>query len=108
MVTKSKPGTAPMSFEAVIQAEVPKGREGKHRQIILQLLSDIAQLKDGTALKVPLSALPDTKENIRSALNRATRQRGIEVATASDEDHLYVWKPQKKGPVVKNGNGMNS
>jgi hypothetical protein len=106
MATKSKPGTALMSFEAIVQAEVPKGRDGKHKQIILQLLSDIAQLKDGTALKVPLSALPDTKENIRSALNRATRQRGIEVATASDTDYLYVWKPQKKG--VKNGNGTNS
>ncbi len=108
MVTKSKPGTAPMSFEAVIQAEVPKGRDGKHKQIISQLLSDIAQLKDGTALKVPLLALPDTKENIRSALNRATRQRGIEVATASDEGHLYVWKPQKKGLIAKNGNGTSS
>lgn len=106
MATKSKPGTGPMSFEAVVQSEVPKGREGKHKQIILRLLSDIAQLKDGTALKVPLSALPDTKENIRSALNRATHQRGIEVATASDTDYLYVWKPQKKG--AKDGNGTNS
>ena len=97
MVTKSKPGTAPMSFEAVIQAEVPKGREGKHRQIILQLLGDIAQLKDGTALKVPLSALPDTKENIRSALNRATRQRGIEVATASDEDTCTFGNHRRRG-----------
>jgi len=43
---------------------------------------------------VPISALPDTKENIRAALNRATRQRGIEVATSSDEDHLYIWKTQ--------------
>jgi hypothetical protein len=46
----------------------------------------------GTALKVPLSALPDTKENIRSALNRATRFRGMEVATSSDVEFLYVWK----------------
>jgi hypothetical protein len=47
------------------------------------------------ALKVPLSALPDTKENIRSALSRATRQKGIDIATSSDEDFLYVWKPEK-------------
>jgi hypothetical protein len=56
------------------------------------LLNDIDQLTAGTALKVPLTALPDTKENIRSALNRATRQKGIEVATSSDEEHLYVWR----------------
>jgi hypothetical protein len=44
-------------------------------------------------LKIPLAELPDTKENIRSALNRATRLRSIEVATSSDENYLYIWKP---------------
>jgi hypothetical protein len=43
-----------------------------------------------------LSELPSSKENIRSALNRATNQLGIDVATASDEEHLYIWKPEKK------------
>ena len=85
----------PTDFESVTQSAVPKGRDGKHKQIILQLLSNIAQLKPGTALKVPLSALPSTKENIRSALNRATRQRGIELATASDREFLYIWKPER-------------
>ena len=56
-----------------------------------QLLAEIEQLKPGSALKVPLTALPDSKENIRAALNRATRQRGLEVATSSDEEHLYIW-----------------
>jgi hypothetical protein len=60
------------------------------------LLSDIERLGSGTALKIPLSALPDSKENIRSALNRATRQKGIEVATSSDADHLYVWKVESE------------
>jgi hypothetical protein len=79
-------------FQAILQGDVPKGRDGKHRKIVTRLLVDIERLKPGTALKVPLSALPDSKENIRSALNRATRQRGIEVSTSSDEDHLYIWK----------------
>jgi len=81
-----------MRFQSVLQLDVPKGRDGKHKQIVTQLLSDISQLDHGTALKIPLSALPDSKENIRSALNRATRERGMEVATSSDETHLYVWK----------------
>ena len=34
-----------MRFESVLQAEVPKGRDGKHKQIISQLLADIAQLE---------------------------------------------------------------
>jgi len=81
-----------MSFESILQDDVPKGRDGKHKQIVLELLSNIDKLAVGSALKVPLSALPDTKENIRAALNRATRQRGIDVATSSDEHHLYIWK----------------
>jgi hypothetical protein len=84
-----------MKFESVLQVDVPKGRDGKHKQIIQQLLHDIAQLSPGNALKVPLDQLPDTKENIRSALSRAARQKKINLATSSDEDALYVWKTDK-------------
>lgn len=86
----------PPKFESILQLDVPKGRDGKHKQIITQLLADLERLDHNSALKIPLSALPDTKENIRSALNRATRQRGIEVATSSDTDHLYVWKVEPR------------
>jgi hypothetical protein len=83
-----------MTFQSMLQVDVPKGRDGKHKHIVELLLNDIAQVEPGSALKVPLSALPDSKENIRSALSRATRQKGIEIATSSDEDFLYIWKPQ--------------
>ena len=92
MATNSDTNGVPMKFQSILQLDVPKGRDGKHKKIVSQLLSDIDQLSTGTALKVPLSALPDSKENIRSALNRATRQRGVEVATSSDEEHLYIWR----------------
>ena len=92
MVGNSESNAAPMRFQSISQLDVPKGRDGKHKQIVTQLLSDIDQLAIGTALKIPLSALPDTKENIRSALNRATHFRGLEVATSSDAEFLYVWK----------------
>jgi hypothetical protein len=85
----------------MLQTDVPKGRDGKHKQIVLQLLSDISQLEPGAALKVPLAELPDTKENIRSALSRATRQQGIDVATSSDEEFLYVWKPDASSNANK-------
>jgi hypothetical protein len=94
MATNSDTNGSPMKFESILQLDVPKGRDGKHKQIVAQLLSDIDQLAVGSALKIPLSALPDSKENIRAALNRATRQRGIEVATSSDSEFLYVWKPE--------------
>jgi len=92
MATNLDPNAAHLKFQSILQLDVPKGRDGKHKRIVTQLLSDIDQLAAGSALKVPLSVLPDTKENIRSALNRATRFRGIEVATSSDADYLYVWK----------------
>ena len=84
-----------MKFESMLQADVPKGRDGKHKEIITQLLSDIAKLKPGSALKIPLAQLPDTKQNIRSALSRAASQKKIDLATSSDEDFLYVWKTDK-------------
>jgi hypothetical protein len=88
-----------MRFEAVLQAEVPKGRDGKHKKIISQLLNDIAQLPVGSALKIPLTELPDSKENIRSALSRAGRQNNLDLATSSDENYLFVWKnPPKDTP----------
>ncbi len=91
MPKNSKQQAVPMRFESMLQADVPKGRDGKHKVIIEQLLSDLNRLEEGNALKVPLSALPDSKENIRSALSRATRQRGVDIATSSDEEFLYVW-----------------
>ena len=94
MATDSK--TELTSFESILQGDVPKGREGKHKKIIARLLSDIARLQPGSALKVPIDELPDSKENIRSALNRATRQHGLEVSTSSDEENLYIWITEQK------------
>jgi hypothetical protein len=83
----------PMKFASIRQTDLPTGRNGRHKAIVQQLLSDLQQLEPGEALKVPLSELPDSKVNIRSALNRATQQLGIEVATSSDAENLYIWKP---------------
>ena len=84
---------SPSKFESMLKTDVPTGRNGKHREIVAQLLSDISKLENGNALKVPLVELPDSKENIRSALNRATRDQGLSVSTSSDDDYLYIWKP---------------
>ncbi|HEU4636368.1 MAG TPA: hypothetical protein VFS41_09340 [Edaphobacter sp.] len=85
-----------MRFESILQGEVPKGREGKHKKIIRQLLNDIAQLPAGSALKIPLAELPDSKENIRAALSRAGRQNNLTLATSSNKDFLFVWEAQPK------------
>ena len=79
-------------IEAIEQAAVPKGRDGKHKGIVTRLLKDLDQLKPGMALKVPLSELPDTKENIRSALSRAATRHEVDIATSSNDQFLYIWK----------------
>jgi hypothetical protein len=82
---------AAMHFKTMVQANVPQGRNGKHKQIITILLKDLDQLKEGAALVVPLSELAEGKAKVRSALNRATRKAGRTVATATDGTFLYVW-----------------
>ena len=94
-----QPDRSPAHFKTMEQVDVPQGRHGKHNKIVATILRDLDKLKGGTAIKIPLSDLVETKENVRSALNRATRKAGRKVATASDATFLYVWnvgEPSKK------------
>ena len=92
MPARTKPQ---MHFKAMAQTDVPQGRTGKHKAIVTKILSDLDRLQDGSALKIPLAQLDDTKERVRSALNRATRKRGDKIATASDATFLYVWNEKR-------------
>ena len=85
----------PMNFRTMSQADVPQGRNGKHKQIVTEILSDLDHLPPGVALKVPLAELEESKENVRSALNRAIHKGGRNVATASDANFLYVWNESR-------------
>jgi len=89
MATQAK--KVSMNFSTMSQVDVPQGRNGKHKDIVTKILSDLDQLQKGIALKIPLAELADGKENVRSALNRATRKSGRTVATATDDTFLYVW-----------------
>jgi len=86
-----KKGKTSMHFKTMNQTDVPQGRSGKHKQIVSTILKDLDKLKPGSALDVPLAELEHSKEKIRSALNRATRKKGMKVSTASDAGSLYVW-----------------
>lgn len=78
-------------FETMLEVDVPRSRMSKHRDIVAAILNDLDYLKAGQALRVPLEELGDSKENVRSALNRAIRHANRKVATATDEKFLYVW-----------------
>ena len=51
-----------MNFNTMAQVDVPQGRNGKHKEIVTQILSDLDQVPAGTAIKVPLSDLTQSKE----------------------------------------------
>ena len=98
---RPRSGTTPAHFKTMAQSSVPQGRKGKHQQIVAAILSDLDKLKDDAAIKIPLAELVESKEKVRSALNRATRKAGRTVATASDASFLYVWNvypPPKSRP----------
>jgi hypothetical protein len=84
-----------MNFRTMSQIDVPQGRNGKHKEIVTKILSDLDQLKEGVALKVPLAELAEGKEKVRAALNRATHKGGRNVATATDVNYLYVWNEKQ-------------
>jgi hypothetical protein len=94
-MANGKTKVIPTHFKTMVQADVPQGRNGKHKLIVTNILQDLDSLALGAAMKVPLAALDESKEKVRSALNRATRKAGRNVATATDTEFLYVWNVQE-------------
>jgi hypothetical protein len=56
-------------------------------------MEDLENVPSGLAVSIPLK---DTGgiglANLRAAVNRATRAKGLKVETQSDEKFFYVWK----------------
>jgi len=80
-------------YASLNRSDVPQGRKGKYRKAVADILADLSKLNARQAVKIPLSSLNGEKmQNLRSALNRVTRERNIPVETSSDEKYLYVWR----------------
>jgi hypothetical protein len=90
-VATSSTKPSALHFKTTVQASIPMGRNGKHKEIVTTILKDLDNLKTGSALKVPIAGLAESKEKVRSALNRATRKESRKVATATDAQFLYIW-----------------
>lgn len=87
----------PLNFANKLIASIPTGRKGKHNAIVAKILADLDRLDMKTAILVPLDGLDGEKmENVRSALNRATKQKKISVATSTDDKYFYVWRTEPK------------
>jgi hypothetical protein len=89
----------PSNFTHRLIASIPHGRKGKHHVIIAKILADLDRLDMETAILVPLDGLNGEKiENVRSALNRATKQKKMSVSTSTDDKYFYVWRTQMEKP----------
>jgi hypothetical protein len=85
-----------LHYSAMDRSDVPQGRKGKHRKAVSDILGDLSKLSAEQAVKIPLSSLGGEKmQNLRSALNRVTREKKIPVMTSSDDQYLYVWREDK-------------
>lgn len=83
-------------FATMAQKDVPHGRNGKHKGIVTDILSELDGLSDGDAMKIELGQLGDSKEKVRSALNRASHKLDRPLATAADAKYLYVWSKRTR------------
>jgi hypothetical protein len=89
-------------YTQVDRSAVPQGRKGKHRKAVTDILSDLGKLNPKQAVRIPLSSLNGEKmQNLRSALNRVTREKNIPVVTSSDEKYLYVWREERPSAATE-------
>lgn len=73
--------------------DLPNTRRGKHFDLLNKILEDLNILPSGSAVSIPLKETGDIGlANLRSAVNRTTRAKGLKVETQSDQEFFYVWK----------------
>ena len=71
-------------------ASLVRRRRGKHYDLMKQVLKELAELPNESALKVPLGS--HSVKDLRSAVSRAASSQKIKISSTSDRENLYVWK----------------
>ncbi len=95
---KKNGGVKSTNFGTISQADLPSGRKGRHYTMLQHVLQDLQQLPGGRAIKIRLADFSGSAADIRSAIHRATRKRNVEIATSSDDEYFYLWKPTPNAP----------
>jgi hypothetical protein len=84
-------------YRQVNVADLKIGRHGKHHSLVQGIVQELATLKPGSALEIPLSEVGGVGlANLRSAVHRAATSHDLNIETVADEGKLYVWKVNSK------------
>jgi hypothetical protein len=67
-------------------------RAGKHHKVVNEILKDLANLDECSAIKIDLAEIGKNKADLRAALHRVAKKQKVRLATTSDEKHLYVFR----------------
>jgi hypothetical protein len=90
-----------LRFPSVPLVELPAGNR-KHERIVSQALNDLRKLGEDQALKIDLRIAGGPKKaDLRSALHRAAKKEGLELATTSDYENLYVFRRMVKAGTTR-------
>jgi hypothetical protein len=87
---------ADLKYRRVEVDGLRKGRRGKHYELMQDILRELDVLSADSAMEIPLSDAGTGLANLRSAVHRAAKARGLKVATLADEKNFYVWKPKSE------------
>jgi len=81
-----------VNYATVRIADLRVGRRGKHHELLAGILKNLDGLPAGSALVVPLDSIGKVSlANLRSAVSRSAKTRGLSLMTYSDEKNFYVW-----------------
>jgi len=94
---KSKTRLAGAKYRQVEISNLKRGRRGKHHELVQGIVAELATLKAGSALEIPLDDVGGVGlANLRSAVHRAAASNGLDVETVADDGKFYVWKSKAK------------
>jgi hypothetical protein len=90
-------GQRPPKYRQVEIAGLKTGRHGKHYDLVKGIVQELATLKPGSALEIPLADVGGVGlANLRSAVHRAAASGGLDIETVADDGKFYVWKAKAK------------
>jgi hypothetical protein len=94
---KNKAPRPGLKYRQVEVTGLKTGRHGKHHSLVEGIVSELAMLKSGSALEIPLADVGGVGlANLRSAVHRAATANNLEIETVADNGNFYVWRASQK------------